>query len=373
MKLINDIYKTKNLAYYGRFISICIIGLITIGPFVIPEFVPSSKEQLFSINGKHIKYDDDKIVSDFFNSIKVNNGFLCLGTSESGSISGSGNYFNYLNDDPDLKPRFSILGGAGRTCGKYIPLFLNHQEDVKSLNIIYLINPVYWRDDLAQYSNDYWSRYSNYSVIKNTSASEIQNEKYLQPANDYANGLNISQKITFESEFWLRELRLNYFQNLNYLINPDKYYREQNYVSPKNDLSIYNNFGKIDFEHIDTVLNVTKDHSVTHLFQPMNNTSDYRTRELESFIQLCKDLDINITYVLGPINRRFIHNKFPNELDKYNNTSNHIQSILEENGVEYINATDLSDKPGAFKDPLHHSSYGAYLLYLKIKNYFDEK
>jgi hypothetical protein len=149
MKLINDIYKTKNLAEYGRFISFCLIALIVIGPFVIPKFTPNSSKQLLSINGNHLKYDDKAIVSDFFNSIKSNDGYLFLGTSESTSIKFGGNYYNFLNDDPGLKVKFTILAGAGRTCGKYIPIFLNHKEDVKSLKIFYYINPVYWREDLC--------------------------------------------------------------------------------------------------------------------------------------------------------------------------------------------------------------------------------
>jgi hypothetical protein len=373
MKLINDIYKTKNLAEYGRFISFCLIALIVIGPFVIPKFTPNSSKQLLSINGNHLKYDDKAIVSDFFNSIKSNDGYLFLGTSESTSIKFGGNYYNFLNDDPGLKVKFTILAGAGRTCGKYIPIFLNHKEDVKSLKIFYYINPVYWREDLCNPNKAYWKRYSNYGVLQNVSISNEEKETYYREVTEYMNGLNSGEKSTFVIDYWLRKYRAAYFLDLWYMVNPDLYSEKNTYVrEKKNDLSIYKSFGEIDYELIDTVSNEKRESSGTHSFEPNNNEVQYRYNELTSFIHLCRDLEINITYILGPYNQRFIETYAPNELKGYQTTIKNIEKILNEQNVNYIDATDGSSMAGTFSDAMHNSSFGAYLIYLKIKHYINE-
>ena len=47
--------------------------------------------------------------------------------------------------------------------------------------------------------------------------------------------------------------------------------------------------------------------------------------------------------------------------------------VLDEEGANYIDCTDLSTVPGVFEDWQHHTSYGAYLMYQKIKSYVLEK
>ena len=136
MSLIQSFYKTKSLVNNGVFISVVVVLLIIIG-----YLFPNSKPQIFSnqvynLNGINLKYNDESEVSDFLLSIKKNNGFLVLGTSETGSIHG-GNYYDFLNNDPDIKgKKFSVLAGAGRTCGLYIPLFLQHSDELDSLQLI---------------------------------------------------------------------------------------------------------------------------------------------------------------------------------------------------------------------------------------------
>lgn len=374
MKLIRDIYKTKSLAEYGRFICYCLLVLLPIGSFIIPNYSPKSSTQLLAINGNHLKYDDKEIVSDYFNSIKSNNGYLCLGTSESTSIKHGGNYYNFLNDDPDLEIKFSVLAGAGRTCGKYVPIFLNHKEDVKDLNLIYYINPVYWREDLCSMNKAYWNRYANYGMINNISISEDERNLYLKGATEYINDLYFIDKFTATVDYSFRGVRTNYFQDLWYHMNPNSYENNNTYIrEKKNDLSIYKSFGKIDNELIDTISNEKKEHSTPHSFEPTNNDVKYRYEELISFIKLCENLEVNITYILGPYNERFIKHHAPDKLEGYQITVENIQQILDQHKVKYINATDATPKAGTFSDPMHNSSFGAYLIYLKIKNHVNEQ
>ena len=41
--------------------------------------------------------------------------------------------------------------------------------------------------------------------------------------------------------------------------------------------------------------------------------------------------------------------------------------------ADFIDVTEVGNIPGSFIDNQHHSSYGAYLIYQKIKNHLHEK
>ena len=161
MNLIRSIYKTKTLTNNGVFVVVCGLVLLIIGYFIPDVKSGNINQQIYTLNGFSTKYNDHTELADFYQSIKNNNGFLVLGTSETTTLKG-GNYYDFLNNDKDIKGnKFSLLAGAGRTCGIHIPLLLHHQAEVDSLKIIYFINPVYWRTDLCDVSVEYWNRYSN--------------------------------------------------------------------------------------------------------------------------------------------------------------------------------------------------------------------
>ena len=160
---MNQFYKTSVLAKYGRFIGVSLVVLLVVSKWVIPEFkAESAQKQIYTLKGTHTKYNDPEF-AHFIESIKQNNGYLCLGTSESTELVG-GNYYYFLSRDQDL-PQFSMLSGAGRTCGIYAPLFLHNKALVKGMKLIYIINPVYWRNDLSRVNKPYWKRYSNYGLL----------------------------------------------------------------------------------------------------------------------------------------------------------------------------------------------------------------
>ena len=115
-----------------------------------------------------------------------------MGTSESSDLEG-GNYYNFLNADTMLHSRFSILAGAGRTCGIYIPLLLQHRDEVDSMQIIYLINPAYWRTDLCEVNMEYWNRYTNNAMIHHLKLTENENQEYFKPVQAYLTKLNLFQ------------------------------------------------------------------------------------------------------------------------------------------------------------------------------------
>ncbi|MCD4725274.1 MAG: hypothetical protein K8R63_10585 [Bacteroidales bacterium] len=373
MKLIRYIYKTKTLSEYGLFLFISLIVLLISGNILIPEYPASHIEkQLLNLNGKYFKYNDNPQVSEFIGSVKRNNGYICLGTSET-TTRKDGNYYEFLDQDTSLKIRFSVLGGAGRSCGIHIPMLLNHKKEVDSLKIIYLINPVYWRSKLNGFDKGYWIRYNNYAVYRKLKLNNEEYKDILGVVEPYGDVLNPGEKFLFTMEYWLRKIRKPFFQDLRYWLFPDKYEEDLFYqAEEKTGFSSFANFGKIDTAYIDSSWNVSYEFLSRKWLNPISD-NDYRNRELTAFIELCNELDVEVTYVLGPVNTTYIKKYHPPYLDGYLNTVNHIRNILLENNTDFIDATDISDVPGAFVDNQHHSSYGAYLIYLKIKNHINAK
>jgi hypothetical protein len=374
MKILRYAYRTKNLAKQGVYLLVTVLILLPAGRFFIPSFqVTHPIRQILSLDGYALKYDDNPAVSLFFRSIKSNHGYLCLGTSESDDLP-NGNYWNFLNCDNTLKCKFSFLAGAGRTCGLYIPLFFRHRKEVDSLKIIYFINPVYWRTDLAKVNLEYWNRYSNYKVCSDLELSETEEKNYYPPVQDYLEKLNVFQKIVFSTEYEIRKSRKSFFQDLTHIFNPAAYEKAFAFI-PQNTPFLYSfsNFGKIDSKNIDTTFNILSSFHDKQWFKPIDESSTYRYKELTSFISTCRDLGINATFILGPYNARFITNYNKASLAAYAQTEERIKQLLTNERVNFVDASDISSIVGAFNDHQHHSSYGAYLIYQKIKIEINEK
>lgn len=373
MKLMRDFYKTSSLAGHGVFMLVVLVLLLLAGSF-LPKFKYNKVgEQIYTIKGVNLKYGDGVVVSHFFKSIKENGGYLILGTSETGDLK-YGNYYNFLNGDTEIQTDFSFLAGAGRTGGIYIPVFLEHAEEVKNLKVIYFINPVYWGSNLAKVNKAYWTRYSNYGYSQKVLAKNADAHKYYEPVKAYYQKLNPIEKISLRLEYGLRSLKQNYSQDLAFCLDPGKPEKDLLYISTiKSPLEAYPHFGEIPIDEIDTVTN--KEYAFTHTewFKSIDLNEDYRYKELSTFVDLCRDLEIEVTYVIGPYNQRFISHFDPGSLRPYIEVNQNIKKLLEEKDVDYIDATYMSDKAGVFIDYQHHSSYGAYLIYQKIKEHIKDE
>lgn len=374
MSVKKPLYSTRNLARYGLYLLILLIVTLPLGRLLIPPFtVKEPTPQLATLNGFSVKFNDSPAVSLFLHSIKAHHGYLCLGTSESDYLP-DGNYYDFLNNDSNIKAGFSILAGAGRTCGLFIPLLLAHRNEVDSLNIIYFINPVYWRTDLAQVNKTYWNRYSSYKVCSNIKISGQEEKRYYEPVKEYTNKLNAFEKATYVLEYELRQYRKSFFQDLNSDINPAPFIQSLSFIPPtKRPLTTFKNFGEPDYKNIDTNWNIDKSFTDKEWFKPIDDTATYRYRELTSFIHTCKDLGVNALYVVGPYNGRFIARYNKPALAGYVQTTNNIRSLLMAQKVNFVDASNISYTPGAFIDHQHHSSYGAYLIYKELKFLLNEK
>jgi hypothetical protein len=373
MKLIRQFYSTKVLYKNGIFISICLGIALVLSLFVIPDFnVGKGGGQLYQVRGEYVKYNDHEYVSQFFRSIQRQRGVLILGTSES-SPYPDGNYFDYLNQDPDLKEtRFSVLGGAGRTCGLHIPTFLRHRTELKGLKVVYFINPIYWRNGLSEMGPSYWERDHDYQELADIELTAKERERYFMPVQVFMDSYSTQQRQNSYLNKVMRDLRKPYYQDARYLIEPNLYTDGLKWV-PKNtgNLKQFKNFGTYDPSEIDTSWNVTKEFMQHKVFRSIDVKSNYRKMELESFIHLCQDLEIDVTFIVGPYNKKFIEKHESSA--EIENVVVSIKTLLNENNASYIDASDLSNEVGAFNDFQHHSNYGAYLIYKKIKQHYLER
>ncbi|MEM9052150.1 MAG: D-alanyl-lipoteichoic acid biosynthesis protein DltD [Bacteroidota bacterium] len=373
MSFLKGLYNTKELSAIGGFILIA-LGILFVLGFFIPNYQPlNSSKQIYTISGLNTKYNDETEVAQFFESIKENNGYLVLGTSETTGLP-DGNYYDFLNSDEDLQETgFSVLAGAGRTCGNLIPVLLENKEEAEGLNLIYFINPVYWRKDLCEVNLDYGQRYLNYfmTTIPNLSAEE--EEKYYSPIRDYQEKLNPLIKASESIEYFIRSLFRNYNFDLKYELLGNDLDEKLTFI----DGRAFLDFTEEDYENrlatIDTAFNIHQSFSHKNWFKPINEKVTHRTEELEAFIAVCKDLGINATFILGPTNERFIQAYSSSSLKGYEDISEQIESMLIKEEVSYIDVRELNGELGAFSDHQHHSSYGAYLLYELIKKKIYEE
>ncbi|MDT8393830.1 MAG: D-alanyl-lipoteichoic acid biosynthesis protein DltD [Bacteroidales bacterium] len=372
MKLIDNIYKTKNLSDYGIFILIALVVIVILGNLLIPTYsIQNIDRQVLNLKGKYLKYDDAPHVEEFILSVKNSKGYICMGTSESTPLR-DGNYYEFLDQDTTYNTRFSILGGAGRTCGIHMAMLLNHKDIIDSLQIIYFINPVYWRSELNGFDKGYWMRYLNYYTYQNTLSAD-KDALFAGISQKYAKELNFGEKFLHYATAWLRKIRKPFFQDMRYLLNEEKYLDDLAFIAHKKEgFGQFDHFGKIDTSYLDTSWNITHEFRERTWLNPMVD-KDYRTRELKHFIHLCNKLNVKATYILGPVNEIYISNYHPPYLQDYLKKVDEIRLLLEEENVDYVDMTWLGSVPGSFIDNQHHSSYGAYLIYREIKQHLHEK
>jgi hypothetical protein len=369
MTNLRDFYRTSNLAQYGRFIVLVLIVLLILGKLLIPEFKPEkSKEQLFEIRGVTTKYNDKIELKTFIESIKSNKGFLCLGTSESGNLEGK-NYYDFLNRDPQISSSFSVLAGAGRNCGLYIPLILDQPEVFEGLKLIYFINPVYWRTDVCEVNEEYWSRYSNIAMCKYVELKSTNERELFKVVEEHYSLLNPFQKLKATMEYHIRESRKVFFRDLRHWVYPEEYNQQFNYVSKS---KINKEVEVVHSDLIDTTINANYSFHNQEWFRPIDENSDYRFRELQAFIDACRIAKIKLQFVVGPYNQRFIKHYYPTDLKGYQNVVQKICALLDHEKTSYINAIDISTIAGAFIDHQHHSTYGAFLISKKLKQQLNE-
>ncbi len=382
---IRQYYRFSNLAEFGKIGLLVFVFVILAGifGFVINLATPTDKElvdqeQMLEVDPLHVR-GNDAYFRHFMEAVRNNDGVLIMGTSESGPIEGY-NYWELLNDDPEIKTDFSILYGAGRFCSMYIPSMLNEPDLWKGQEVIVFINPVYWKPGLDTFNLTYQERYLDHLEIKKArvkSGEDIERFDLM-----FAGGADIDRLQFHEllNEEISQHVRSLYSGSLHGFI----YGRKE-----RNDFTPFVNVGKEDFEgrinssalkvvrsEIDTVYNClpTFLSSPDFALESVDPGSIYRNTSLSYFDDVAKRLDVRVTYIIGPYNR-MLGEKIgvKDAIESYDRLAEELTLWMKSRGNAYIDLSDLSELYGVFNDKQHNGKYGGYLIYQRIKKYLNEK
>ncbi len=317
-------------------------------------------------NGVDIK-NGSRIFYRFLNNIKRENGILVIGTSETGNSLNGNNYYSILTKDEEFNRNVYALGGAGRCANVYFPLIMDNPKAFKKLNLIYYINPTYWRKGLNNFNEAYFNRYLDSNFVSHVK-SLIPNK------GNYERFMNEKQIVNSNINFILNRLIENfkslYFNDLSLFLDKSK-----------NDKKLkFNINNKYDQNKLDSLKNkINLKFNVTEEFLKKNEDfpyidkeSDYQYEMLQSFIDICKDYQINCTYYLGPFNEIYCSQKNRDIVADHKQVLKKIKTLLKNKKVDYIDGTDLSRISGSFIDIQHISEYGAYLTAIQIKKYYEK-
>ena len=362
-------YQLKVLAWIGSVVLASVLAFLLLAWIIPPFKAPEPDQQLYTIRHQELR-DNNPLYTDLFlQSIKRNNGYLVLGTSESNNLT-EGNYYDFLNADTSLNVGFSVVAGAGRTPCTYFPL-MQSNENVRGLKVIFMINPRYWCTPYARSNKQYFSRYVSIAEYKR--ANRPKNKRVDDILKVNHSHIPLVNRIGDGTALFLDRVRRKYYQDLVFDLKPDKFSKSLRFFGEKKKLDEYPHFGVIDSMHYNFEYNVAKGYNVSDNLFYVDTSVAYRYDELRAMISVCKEHDVDITFVVGPYNKVAFEKTCPDEVPRLDKVCQNIKDICWQENVPFIDATDLSGTPGAFKDIQHHSSYGAYFIYLKIKNYVLEK
>jgi len=342
--------------------TIAFVAILVI-PFILSFFNPS---YVSMPEGAYIK-SGNRIFYNFLENVKQTNGILVLGTSETGNGLNGNNYYSILNRDNGFKKSVYSLGGAGRTANVYFPLILDNPQAFDNLDIIYYINPTYWRIGLNNFSSDYFNRYVDAGIaiaVKNKAQKANIYDKFIKE------GAEKKAYFPFLANRIADNFKSFYYYNLIGLLTKNK---PTNTV--KLDINNYYSKQKIeDFKHkINLDYNATDEFLKKELpFLIIDTNSTYQYEMLLGFIQLTKKYNINCKFYLGPYNEIYCNKKSPKFKKEHQEVIKKIIHLLTTNNVEFIDGSIQSNIPGTFIDVQHISEYGAYLTALQIKEYYEK-
>lgn len=358
----------KFWAQVGVWVLLLLPLLLVCGLLLIPKYTPNApQEQIFTIRFSDLRTENELYVNQFLNSIKNNDGYLVIGTSET-TKRKNGNYYDFLNADPEVPCSFSYISGAGKTACTYFSLLVNN-ENFENLKIIYFVNPIYWTNKLANSNLDYFSRYTSYTPYMKADRSV-----------DLSYFIKVNQKnarpwvkVTDFLSFYADKCRQRYYQDLRFNINSAAFEDSFPRIPREIDLQHLTFYRDLDSACYDFERNMARDAHFDSGDFDVYPDAEYRYEELRKMIEICKLRHVEIVFVLGPVNELGFAKADPKQLPGLLQVQDNVRQLFENAGVDFIDATDVGKVSGAFLDGQHHNSYGAFLISKKIKNYVLEK
>lgn len=319
-------------------------------------------------NGTYIK-TGSHFFYEFLDKVKKTKGVIILGTSETGNDMDGNNYWGLLNRDKEIDKDFYPLAGAGRCFYVYFPLILNNPEAFQNLEIIYYINPTYWRKGLNNFNTEYFNRYVDTSFVclvkQKTQEQRIYNE-FMKP------GIGCEEKKHSVSKI---DEMVDRFKGIFYY--DMKYFLAKHESKQPKEISINEYYTGVKTEELKNKINlrynVTDDFLAKEVpFPEIDTGSAFQYDMLQTAIKLIKEYNIKCTFYIGPFNEIYCKEKNPELLDEYYKVMENIKKIVEAGEVPFIDGSSQSTIPGTFTDVQHISEYGAYLTALQIKEYYEK-
>jgi len=366
---MKELYRMRSLARLGVAV-LAAVGCWMLVALIIPKYpTPAVHSQLYTIRHQELRDNNPLYTDMFLRSIKQNEGYLVLGTSETNELPYA-NYFDYLNTDSSLDAHFSVIGGAGRTACTYFPL-LQSNSNVENLNIIYYINPAYWCNKLAKSNADYFPRYVSSYVYKQANHPKNQDVDHVLRVN--LPNVRWSDRVVAPLSYYAELFRRKYYQDLAFRLDSTKLYSNLTWLSVDAVMRKPQHSSRPDSSRYNYDLNVSADFDVSSYTLHTQPEEPYRYDELTTMVRLCRLRKVHVLFVVGPYNRIAFERVHPEEVAKMEQVTENVKRLLEKEGAAYIDCSDISGEPGAFADWQHHSGYGAFLIYQKIREYVLEK
>jgi hypothetical protein len=327
MLTINKIIKRK---YWVASVSALVLVCVVI-PFTVSLLNPYSPTKMPS--DAYLK-NGSPIFFDLLKQIKKENGLLILGTSETGNFLDGNNYYHLLNRDTELDRKVYTFGGAGRNANVYFPLMLKNPDVFKGLDLIFYLNPTYWRKGLNGFSQGYFDRYVDPTLVA-TITEEAKSDGLYE---GFMSKTEIHPAVKeSEIEKWADAFQSLYYFNLVQLLavnEDDNTIILSQYLTPEREVLLKD---KIDLTH-----NVTPDFLKKDFqFPPIDTNSTYQDELLLQFIKMCKKLEVNATIYLGPYNAIYCQQMNPELLLRYELQIEKIKALLHQNNMPYIDGDIL--------------------------------
>jgi len=339
------------------------IIFLVVTPYMFTSEHKLPEEPLASIDARALKFDKPEFHA-FLNTVKRQDQAIFLGTSESGTLSGH-NYYHYLNADTTLQKQFAFFAGAGRRVDAYIPLLLNHPDVWQGQELIVFLNPTYIRKGLNEPIEKYQKRYLSESVIRMSSLNP------LSASVDY-NWYGYSDIDLLPILVYVERLVFNQLQQLRAWVKPTELFKASS-IKPKD----FSEFHAEEFlVGVDTAYNISLEYKAKkkELNFPVADTSSrYNLETVASFISICQGLEIDLTLIIGPYNGFLVeaigHTEKQSPYEQYYKD---LSELALEREVNVIDLWDLSFYNNTFNDYQHHSEYGGYLIYQRIKAHYEK-
>ncbi len=383
-KYIAQLYRFSFMKEVGK-TGILAFGFVLFAGFFAAVFLPSTNAvhsprndegaSYLTIDPVHVK-NDDAYFHEFMSRLKKNNDVLVLGTSESGFKDGY-NYWELLNADAEIDQQFSILYGAGRSRERYIPSMLNHPEIWQKQKLLVVVNPVYWRESLAKFNEEYHTRYMNDAEIQTARIKSMRKNDFDLLFGGGQKGI-VKEKMADANHFIDREIHELYYGRLHDFLGLER--AEINHFTGHSEYTEVQNLLEPKMLH-DLQAKILPDYNCTQEFidrgdyamAPLILDANYRNTSLDYFMDLCQQLEIDVTFVVGPYNKILAEKcEQPEIIEQYELLEDQLRTKFKKEGFDFIDATDISEIPSSFIDKQHHSEYGGYLLYKRIKENWHE-